>query len=120
MIITTNRFFRHLFAVVVLCFIVIVSFSCHNRKVNTADEKAFTSRYSLATFQTENGWGYEIKIDGKTKIKQPTIPAVSGGLAFDSEMDARRVGELVMQKLQKSKQLPTVTKKELDSLHIRY
>lgn len=74
----------------------------------------------METFQTEKGWGYEIKIKGKTRIKQTKIPGISGGIAFDSKADAERVGELVLIKLKQGSGFPYISKRELDSLQITY
>ncbi|HBL77838.1 MAG TPA: hypothetical protein DD458_21630 [Prolixibacteraceae bacterium] len=96
----------------------IFASSCHSDKKqqNSAEGK---SVQWVETFVSGDGWGYEIKIKGKTKIKQPYIPVIEGNLPFDSEIEARRVGELVLGKMKK-KGLPSITKHELDSLQIRY
>ncbi len=81
-------------------------FSC--QKVNRA---------SVETFQTDSGWGYCVKHNGQTFIKQANIPAVTGNYSFVREVDARNTGRLILQKL-KNKQSPAITVQELDSLKI--
>jgi hypothetical protein len=107
--------------IIVLCIVSTTLFSCQCRKT----KKVSTRRYpvpelTVETFKTSNGWGYEIKIEGKTRIRQSVIPAVQGNLPFGSETEALRVGELVVQKMKRNEQLPTVSIKELDSLQITY
>lgn len=46
-----------------------------------------------------DGYGYHILRDDKLLINQPFIPAVSGKKAFSSAEDAKRVGTLVMKRL---------------------
>jgi hypothetical protein len=63
------------------------------------------------------GWGYEIKVDGKTFIRQETIPAVPGGKHFVSREDALKTGNAVMKKLLKGT-LPSLTPEEVKNLGI--
>lgn len=106
---------------IVLFIVAGVLFACQGRTPKDAgDKSASSTSITVETFKSGDGWGYEVKIEGKTKVKQPFIPAIEGNLAFDSEMEARRVGELVVQKMKKYKRLPSVTIEELDSLQIKY
>ena len=63
------------------------------------------------------GWGYEIKVDGKTFIHQETIPAVPGDKHFVSREDALTTGNAVMKKLLKGT-LPSLTPEEVKDLGI--
>ena len=74
--------------------------------------------YSVKSIQTENGWGYQIFKGKKLLINQPTIPAVQGNQSFSSELDAIKVGELVVNKLLQNQFPPTVSSEELISLGI--
>lgn len=74
--------------------------------------------YSVKSIQTENGWGYQIFKGTKLLINQPTIPAVQGNKSFSSELDAIKVGELVVNKLLQNQFPPTVSSEELISLGI--
>lgn len=84
----------------------VLFFGCHQKTIA-----------KLETFQTNNGWGYQIKKNEKVYIKQENIPAVSGIYAFKSQEDAEKTGHLALEKM-KRHQLPTITLQELDSLHI--
>jgi hypothetical protein len=74
--------------------------------------------YSVKSIQTENGWGYQIFKGKKLLINQPTIPAVQGNKSFSSELDAIKVGELVVNKLLQNQFPPTVSSEELISLGV--
>lgn len=109
-------------AIFVIVILVLFLNSCSSgtqKKAAKADQTGFEKKVTIETFKSGQGWGYEIKIDGKTKIYQPNIPAVQGNLTFDSETDAHRVAELVVEKM-KSQSLPSISIKELDSLQIKY
>tara|TARA_R110002050_G_C8959807_1_gene514210 strand:- start:706 stop:1038 length:333 start_codon:yes stop_codon:yes gene_type:complete len=73
----------------------------------------------LETFQTENGWGYVVKKNERTFIRQDIIPAVFGNQSFSAKEDAEKTGQLVIQKI-RAGQHPSVTVNELDSLNIFY
>lgn len=74
--------------------------------------------YSVKSIQTENGWGYQIFKGKKLLINQPTIPAVQGNKSFSSELDAIKVGDLVVNKLLQNQFPPTVSSEELISLGV--
>ncbi|MBL0684228.1 DUF4907 domain-containing protein [Aquimarina mytili] len=65
------------------------------------------------------GWYYEIYRGSSLLIKQENIPGVSGYQYFKSNTDAKKIGVLVMDKLER-KILPFVTKLELDSCNIDF
>jgi hypothetical protein len=75
--------------------------------------------YQVDVFQTKGGWGYSILNNGKLFIHQPTIPGQPGIVGFASETEARRVGERVVEKIQKEKALPTLTNEELRQLGVK-
>jgi len=69
----------------------------------------------LQTFQLEEGWGYQILIDGKIFIYQPTIPAIASIRSFPDEKSALRVGTLVLKRIKLRKE-PVVTLNEVSCL----
>jgi hypothetical protein len=71
----------------------------------------------VTTFQTPQGWGYDIKINDSIFIHQNLIPGIEGNKGFAKQNDAAKVGNLVLYKM-KNRQMPLVTLKELDSLQI--
>jgi hypothetical protein len=69
-------------------------------------------RINALPFQGAGGWGYEIKVGGKTFIHQDHIPAVTGLHGFASKQDALKIAALVSSKI-KQGLVPSVSVKEL-------
>ncbi len=67
-----------------------------------------------------NSFGYEIQIQDKVIIRQPSIPGVPGIKGFDTKEDAEKVAALVIIKLRRGIMPPTIEKKDLDSLNVKY
>lgn len=67
---------------------------------------------SLKAIKTSVGWGYEIAVDGKTFIRQSTLPAVDGNIPFFTREEALFVGTQAMAKLKAGK-MPQITTAEL-------
>ena len=67
-----------------------------------------------------NSFGYEIRIQNKVIIRQQSIPGAPGIKGFDKKEDAEKVAALVIIKLQRGIMPPTIEKKELDSLKVKY
>lgn len=76
------------------------------------------SAYELRLYKTPAGWGYDVRNHGKLVIHQPAIPGIAGDRGFADETQARRVGERVIDKLQKGQDLPTITQDELRAMNI--
>lgn len=70
------------------------------------------------TYQTENGFGYKIFIDGNLYVDQPTIPAVSGNRGFESITDAEQVANLAIRKIRQGIIPPTISIEELQNLGV--
>ncbi|MBD2753991.1 DUF4907 domain-containing protein [Spirosoma validum] len=77
-----------------------------------------SSPYQVEVFATSTGWGYDILNNGNPFIHQPTVPGQAGTVGFASQEQARRVGERVVEKLQETKALPTLTNDELRQLGV--
>ena len=71
---------------------------------------------SVKPFQIDGGWGYDIYIDGKRYIHQPHLPAVGGNQPFATELQAKKVGAFVADKIGRGIMPPSVTPAEVDSL----
>ncbi len=71
--------------------------------------------FSYEVFETGDGWGYEIQVDGEPFIRQTEVPAVSGVRTFPTEKQAGRAAKLVIQKMEKTGS-PTVTKEEMEEI----
>lgn len=111
------------FNIYVLIFILnsIFIYSCKNEVKNNKlnNEKTFDT-IRIETVKIENGWAYKILQNNKVIIYQDLIPAVNGYFVFQNEEDAYKTAELVISKMMKSKDFPSVTVKELDSLGVLY
>jgi hypothetical protein len=68
----------------------------------------------------ENSFGYEIQIQDKVIIRQLSIPGTPGIKGFDKKEDAEKVAALVIIKMRRGIIPPTIEKKELDSLKVKY
>lgn len=77
-----------------------------------------STSYSINTLQNANGWGYQIRQNGKLMLDQPTVPGRPGMAGFQTQEDAQKVAELVKSKLQAKIFPPTVTEDELKNLNI--
>jgi Domain of unknown function (DUF4907) len=73
---------------------------------------------SVKTIQQNSQWGYDILVDGKLYIHQPSIPSVPGNEGFKTEEDAKKTGEFIEYKIQHHIMPPSVTPEELDSLGV--
>lgn len=66
----------------------------------------------LQTFQSGNGWGYQILLNEKVLIYQPSIPSIDSVMPFPSEESARKIGTLVIEKLNKNQNF-SITKEDI-------
>ncbi|MBD2703037.1 DUF4907 domain-containing protein [Spirosoma sp. BT702] len=76
-------------------------------------------QYEVRVIQMPEGWGYDILNRGTLIIHQPTVPGQSGKDGFASEEQARRVGERVVEKIQQTQAMPTLTNDELRQLGVQ-
>lgn len=65
-----------------------------------------------------NTFGYDIFVDGKLMVHQPTIPGVSGNDGFKKKADAEKVAQLVITKIRDGIMPPTVTRQEMEKLGV--
>lgn len=77
-------------------------------------------RYHLEVMKLgENGYGYKIYEGERTIIVQPFIPVIAGKRTFHAEQDARRVGNLVLERIEAGDEF-TISKGDLERLGIVY
>ena len=65
-----------------------------------------------------NQYGYDIFVNGRLRIHQPTIPGIPGNTGFKNKSDSKKVALLVIDKINKGIMPPTVTQDELKNLGI--
>ena len=88
--------------------------------VTDSTEKPPPPQVILTIIEVEGGWGYDVFVNGKQYVHQPTIPSVPGLKAFATKEDAQKAAMLVQGKIQRGIMPPSVTPEELDSLGINY
>jgi hypothetical protein len=85
---------------------------------HTQIKNASSNHFEITTLQNANGWGYQIRQNGKLLLDQPVIPGRPGNAGFQTQADAQRVAELVKTKLQAKVFPPTVSEDDLKNLNI--
>ena len=65
-----------------------------------------------------NTWGYDILVDKRVKVHQPSIPAIPGNEGFKTREKAEKVARLVIKKMKNGETLPGITKEELKNLKV--
>ena len=68
----------------------------------------------------DHTWCYDVYQNGRVFIHQTSIPGQPGNLGFARKKDAEKIAALVVFKLENHVLPPTVTRQEMDSLHIKY
>ncbi len=63
-------------------------------------------------------FGYEILADGKLLVRQTNVPGQPGNTGCATKADAERLATLVADKVKRGEMPPTVTKVELEGLHL--
>lgn len=111
-----NLFFYSIFVFITTC-------SCNNksdsRQTDIVKEKNDSvSVLSNKIYKSDNGFGYDILIDGKIYIHQPYIPGISGRNPFPTYEKALKTANLVCRKMASGFEFPAITPTELDSLGV--
>ena len=66
----------------------------------------------------DHTYGYEISLNGRILVHQPSIPCLKGTKGFVRKEEARKVAELVIAKIRKGIMPPTVTVQELKTVGV--
>lgn len=83
---------------------IFAGIACKN-KGNTAtrpDNKDSMVLLTVRPFEYNGGWGYDILADNKSYIHQDQVPAIQGKHIFLTREDAKKAGNLVIQKIIKT------------------
>jgi len=82
-------------------------------------QDATESTIAVDVFPADAGtYGFDVYVDGVRIIHQPMVPGLPGTLGFTKYENARKVGELMADKLRRSIFPPAITVAELDSLDV--
>ncbi len=65
-----------------------------------------------------NSFGYEIIVNERTYIRQPSIPSLPGNMGFSNEENAQKVSDLVVQKIRRQEIPPKITIQDLKRLGV--
>ena len=109
-----------------ICIVGILFSACKENTNHNKNEKPLLNKkkyenvYKLKTYKIEKGWGYYIKKDNKKIISQTHITFFNGVSYFQSEIDAKKVVDLMLLKINDGIFPPSISKPELDSLNIKY
>jgi hypothetical protein len=63
-----------------------------------------------------NTWGYDILVDNKLTIHQPSIPSLPGNEGFKVKESAEKVAKLVIKKMKKGEMPPSIDAEEMKKL----
>ena len=97
--------------------------SLEEKKTCTTSQTAnvqTSKQYHYEIIKVANGWGYRIFVNNTLYIEQLNIPAIEGIKPFKDSKQAQKMAEVVIKKVQKSADFPTISVKELDSLKINW
>ena len=100
--------------------ICVFVFLCAFGSSLKAQQQTAAKRKQEITFlvfsAVNNTWGYDILIDKKLTIHQPSIPGVQGEMGFKTKKDAENVAKLVVGKIKKGEMPPSITIEEMKKL----
>lgn len=90
-----------------------------------AKQPAFpaANAYAKATISSKiipsggNTWGYDILVEGKRFIHQPSKPGLPGNQGFASQEKAQKVADLMIQKIKRGEMPPGVSIEEMKKLN---
>lgn len=63
-------------------------------------------------------WGYDILVNDKLTIHQPSIPSLPGNEGFKTKEGAEKVAKLVIKKMKKGEMPPSIDAEEMKKLKV--
>ena len=87
--------------------------SLKSPSVETKSKTTYTYTIIPSKYKT---WGYDIYIEKRLFIHQPSIPGLPGNEGFKIKADADKVARLVIKKIKKGEMPPSVTIEEMNKL----
>ena len=94
----------------------IISCGGNSGTINKEVKKEYTAR----VFEIDlNKYGYEISKNNNILIRQTVIPGMHGNHNFSRKQDAKKVADLVINKLDNGISPPSITGEEIDSLDLQ-
>ena len=106
--------------IIILFFVLIISCQSENKETNNNNEnteyKLPKRQVDLQYFETEVGWGYKVKINGKNYITQKHLPCDCGGKGFKTKEQAVLAAEFLKKKIVNNERSLQINRMQLDSL----
>jgi hypothetical protein len=97
-----------------LLFIILILSCSAPPKENASIEEKSSLVIDVTLFSSEyGGFGYDIRVNRKLLVHQPNVPTVAGNRGFPTEKSARKVANLVIQKIKKNQIPPSLTADEV-------
>jgi hypothetical protein len=93
-------------------------------KKEAPQQKEKNNPYAKAKISTKiipsinRTFGYEIILNGKTLVRQPSIPAIPGNDGFNTKEKAQIVANFVVKKVRNNEMPPTVTVEDLNKMGV--
>ncbi|OQX96325.1 MAG: hypothetical protein B6I20_14565 [Bacteroidetes bacterium 4572_117] len=98
----------------------ILTISCNNTKktenVEDIEYQLPKREVNLYYFETENGWGYDVEINGKKFLHQIHLPCDCGGEGFKTKEKATLAAEFLKKKIENNERSLIIYREQLDSL----
>jgi hypothetical protein len=113
---------RKVFMLLIICVALTPAIYAHSSfsgKTNVIQSLPEDTTYRIIPSEG-NTYGYEILVKNKLLIYQTNIPGMPGNKGFVKKSDAEKVARLAIKKMQKGIMPPTIEKRELDSLKIKF
>ena len=99
-------------SLIILLPLLLILFCFRFREMGSRNEM----QPELQTFQLGDGWGYKVLMNKKVMIYQPTIPAIDSLRPSPSEASARRIGNLVVERINQNQNFSITTDDIIHSL----
>ena len=100
--------------IIVLGIVSLFYFATKSKEIVTKSKEIVEVR----TYKNENGWGYDIYMNGKMLIHQPHIPALPGIRGFSKESSAFKLANLAAEKIKNNINPPSLTQEEVEKVLI--
>ena len=99
-------------------YFILFLFFCGCGSHTSQPHSSTDDKIVLTAIEEGNNWAFKIEVNGKLYIYQATIPAIGGNKSFKTKKDALKTGRLMVEKMKKTGELPTLSVEEIMSLNL--
>ena len=96
-------------------FLMLMHFNLIAQQQNNSNANSTSLSFKIID-SPNHTFGYDIYLDEKKIIHQPTPPGLSGNDGFRKKKDAEKVAQIVIQKIKKGEMPPTISPAELQKI----